>query len=267
LPVEILGFQGTPAAGDDFAVVESETRAREISEYRQRRAREMAAAVGGRATLEQMFAMVKEGTAKELPVVVKADVQGSAEAIRAGLEKLNTDEVAVKVLHAGVGGISESDVTLAAASEAPIIGFNVRAVKQARELADHDGVEIRYYSVIYDLIDEVKALLSGMLEPTIKETIVGSAEILKVFHMSKVGKVAGCLVTDGVARRGVKARILRDNVVIHDGNIAALMRFQDEVKEVKQGTECGLSFENYQDLKEGDKIEVYEVEHIVRTLE
>lgn len=267
LPVEILGFQGTPAAGDDFAVVESETRAREISEYRQRRAREMAAAVGGRATLEEMFAMVKDGTAKELPVVVKADVQGSAEAIRAGLEKLNTDEVAVKVLHAGVGGISESDVTLAAASEAPIIGFNVRAVKQARELADRDGVEIRYYSVIYDLIDEVKAILSGMLEPLIKETIVGSAEILKVFHMSKVGKVAGCLVTEGVARRGVKARILRDSVVIHDGNIAALMRFRDEVKEVRQGTECGLSFENYQDLKEGDKIEVYEVEHIVRTLE
>ena len=266
VPVEILGFQGTPEAGDDFAVVESETRAREISEYRQRRAREMAADGGGRATLEQMLAMVEEGTAKELPVVVKADVQGSAEAIRSGLEKLNTDEVAVKVLHAGVGGITESDVTLAAALKAPFIGFNVRASKQARELAEQDGIEIRYYSVIYNLIDEVKVLLSGLLEPTIKETVIGSAEILKVFHMSKVGKVAGCLVTDGIARRGVKARILRDDVVIHDGNIAALMRFQDEVKEVRQGTECGLSFENYQDLNEGDTIEVYEVEHVVRTL-
>jgi translation initiation factor IF-2 len=170
------------------------------------------------------------------------------------------------VLHAGVGGITESDVTLAAASKAPIIGFNVRASKQARELAEQDGIEIRYYSVIYNLIDEVKVLLSGLLEPTIKETVIGSAEILKVFHMSKVGKVAGCLVTDGIARRGVKARILRDDVVIHDGDIAALMRFQDEVKEVRQGTECGLSFENYQDLKEGDTIEVYEVEHVVRTL-
>ncbi|NQV21964.1 MAG: translation initiation factor IF-2 [Rhodospirillales bacterium] len=266
VPVEILGFQETPMAGDDFSVVESEARAREISEYRRRQVRDLAAETGGRSTIEEMLAMVQDGTAKELPMVIKADVQGSAEAIRSGLEKFNTDEVAVRLLHVGVGGITESDVTLAAASGAPVIGFNVRATKQARDLAEQDNVEIRYYSVIYDLIDEVKALLSGMLAPTMKETVIGSANILKVFQMSKFGKVAGCLVTEGAVRRGAKARILRDNVVIHDGNIAALRRFQDEVKEVIQGTECGLSFENYQDLKDGDAIEIYEVEQIERTL-
>ena len=266
MPVEVLGLQGTPAAGDDFSVVESETRAREISEYRQRRDREQAAASSERSTVEQMLEMVKQGTADELPVVIKADVQGSAEAIQSGLEKMNTEEVAVRILHTGVGGITESDITLAAASQAPVIGFNVRATKKARDLAEQEGVEIRYYAVIYDLLDQIKALLSGMLSPTVKENVIGGAEVLKVFHMSKVGKVAGCLVTEGVVRRGVKARILRDDIVIHDGNIAALRRFQDEAKEVKQGTECGLSFESYQDLKEGDAIEVYEVEEVARTL-
>ncbi|HIF10736.1 MAG TPA: translation initiation factor IF-2 [Sneathiellales bacterium] len=266
MPIEVLGLQGTPAAGDDFSVVENEARAREITEYRQRRDREQTAASGVRSTVEQMLEMVKQGTADELPLVIKADVQGSSEAIQGGLENMNTDEVAVRILHAGVGGITEADVTLASASQAPVIGFNVRATKKARDLADQEGVEIRYYDVIYDLIDEIKALLSGMLSPTVKENVIGGAEVLKVFQMSKVGKVAGCLVTDGLVRRGVKARILRDNIVIHNGNIAALQRFKDEVKEVKQGTECGLSFENYQDLKEGDAIEIYEMEEIARTL-
>ncbi|HXZ68994.1 MAG TPA: translation initiation factor IF-2, partial [Alphaproteobacteria bacterium] len=266
-PVEVLGLSGMPAAGDNFIVVESEARAREISEYRQRTQRDTRnRAAGSRGTLEQMMTQLKAGTAKELPVVIKADVQGSLEAIVGALEQLSTDEVRVRVLHAAVGGISESDVVLAEASGAPIIAFNVRAEKQARDMAERDKIEIRYYSIIYNLMDDVKAVMSGMLSPTRKETFLGYAEILEVFNISKVGKVAGCRITEGVVRRGNSVRLLRDNVVIHEGKLSTLKRFKDEVREVQVGQECGMAFENYQDLQKGDEIECFEVEEIKRTL-
>ena len=265
-PVEILGLNGVPEPGDAFYVVESEARAREVAEFRQRKRKEKQAAKTSGTSLEQMMAQLQDAEIKELPIVIKGDVQGSIEAIVGSLEKLSTDEVRVKVLHTGVGGISESDVILAGASQAPVIGFNVRANKQARDEAERDGVEIRYYSVIYDLIDDIKGVLSGMLEPELRETFLGNAEILEVFNISKLGKVAGCRVTEGSVRRGAKVRLIRDNVVIHEGELSQLKRFKDDVQEVPGGQECGMSFANYDDLKVGDVIECFAVETVTRTL-
>ena len=267
LPAEILGLDGAPEPGEVFAVVENESRAREIVAYRQRQLRERSALVtGGGASLEQMMAKLKQADVSEMPLLVKADVQGSAEAITAALEKLGNEEVRARVIHSAPGGVSESDVLLAKTSGAPIFAFNVRANKQARELAEAEGVEIRYYSVIYDVIDDVKATMEGMLAPEKRETFIGYAEILEVFHVSKVGKVAGCRVTEGVVRRGSGVRLLRDDTVIHEGKLSTLKRFKDEVPEVRAGTECGMAFENYQDIQVGDKIECFTVEEIKRTL-
>ncbi len=266
VPVEVLGLNGTPLAGDDFVVAENESRARDIADYRQRRRREQQAAQGARGTLEQMFSQIAAGAAKELAVVVKSDVQGSLEAITGSLEKLSTSEVTLRVLHAAVGGINESDVILAKASNAAIIGFNVRANPQARDLARRDGVEIRYYSIIYDVIDDMKAALGGLLSPTRRERLLGNAAIREVFNITKVGKVAGCMVTDGMVRRGAKVRLLRDNVVIHEGSLKTLKRFKDEVREVREGFECGMAFENYDNIQIGDVIECFEVEEVARVL-
>ena len=265
-PVEILGLNGPPEAGDEFVVVENEARAREIAEFRERRHRTERTTVTARTTLDQMLADARDGVADEMPVVIKADVQGSLEAIIGALDQLATDEVKVNFLHSGVGGISESDVTLANASEAVIIAFNVRADPQARDLAAREGVEIMYYSVIYDITDAAKQILSGMLAPARKENFLGNAEIREVFGVSKIGKVAGCLITDGTIRRGAGVRLLRDAVVIHEGKLATLKHFQDDVREVRAGQECGMSIENYQDIKVGDVIEAFEVEEIARTL-
>jgi translation initiation factor IF-2 len=265
-PVEVLGLNSAPMAGDDFVVVESESRAREIAEYRDRLRREKAAAATGRGTLEDMFSQITAGAAKELPIVIKGDVQGSVEAIASSLNKLSTDEVAMRVLHSGVGGINESDVILAKATGAVIVGFNVRANPAARDLARRDGVEIRYYAIIYDVLDDMKAALSGMLSPTLRERFLGNAAIREVFNITRVGKVAGCMVTDGVVRRGAKVRLLRDNVVIHEGALKTLKRFKDEVREVRDGYECGMAFENYENIQVGDTIECFEVEEVARAL-
>ncbi|HEY8162201.1 MAG TPA: translation initiation factor IF-2 [Methylocystis sp.] len=267
-PVEILGFNGTPEAGDRVAVVESEARAREITEYRERMKRDKLAARGGsaRGSLSDMMNQLKTAGRKEFPLVIKGDVQGSVEAIAAALEKLGTDEVGARIVHAGVGGISESDIALAEASNAAVIGFNVRAHKEAREAAERAGIEIRYYNIIYNLVDDVKAAMSGLLAPTLRETMLGNAQILEVFDISKVGKVAGCRVTDGRVERGASVRLIRDNVVVHEGKLSTLKRFKDEVKEVDAGQECGMAFENYQDMRPGDVIECYRVEEIKRTL-
>jgi len=265
-PVEVLGLNGTPLAGDDFVVAESEGRARDIADFRQRRRREATAAAGTRGTLEQMFSQIAAGAAKELPVVVKSDVQGSLEAIVGSLERLSTSEVSVRALHSAVGGINESDVILAKASKAVIVGFNVRANPQARELARRDNIEIRYYSIIYDLIDDIRNTLSGLLAPTLRERLLGNASIREVFNITRVGKVAGCMVTEGMVRRGAKVRLLRDDVVIHEGSLRTLKRFKDEVREVNQGYECGMAFENYQDIQTGDVIECFEVEEVARAL-
>jgi translation initiation factor IF-2 len=267
-PVEVLGFNGMPEAGDRLAVVESEARAREVTDYRARQRRESAAArsVGMRGSLEQMMSQLKTAGRKDLALVVKADVQGSLEAILGSLEKLGTEEVGARVLHAGVGGITESDVTLAEASGVPIIGFNVRAHKEAREAAERAGIEIRYYNIIYDLVDDVKKAMSGLLAPTLRETMLGNAQILEIFAVSKVGKVAGCRVTDGKVERGANVRLIRDNVVIHDGKLSQLKRFKDDAREVVAGMECGMAFENYQDMRVGDVIECYRVETVQRTL-
>ncbi|HBC06224.1 MAG TPA: translation initiation factor IF-2, partial [Rhodospirillaceae bacterium] len=266
VPVEILGLNGTPQAGDDFVVVDSESRAREVTEFRQRQERNKQAAAGGRGTLEQMFEKIQEGEAQTVPLVIKADVHGSAEAIVGALEKLSTDEVRVQVLHSGVGGINESDVTLARASNAVIVGFNVRANPQARDLAKRDGLDIRYYSVIYNLTDDIKALLSGLLAPTIRENFLGYAEVREVFSVSKVGKVAGCMITEGTVKRGAKVRLLRDDTVIHEGDLSQLKRFKDDAKEVQSGTECGMALANYQDIQVGDVIECFETEEVAREL-
>ncbi|MEK0084935.1 translation initiation factor IF-2 [Geminicoccaceae bacterium SYSU G07066] len=268
MPVEILGLDGVPEPGDLLVAVESEKRAREITEYRQRKRRDQAqvVATGARGSLEEMFSQLRSGETGELPVVVKSDVHGSLEAITAGLEKISTEEVKVRVLHGGVGAITESDVTLAAASKAVILGFNVRANAQAREMAKRDGVEIRYYSIIYELLDEVKGMLSGMLKPEAKEVTLGHAEIREIFNVPKVGKIAGCMVTDGVIKRNARARLLRDNVVIFDGVLGSLRRFKDDVREVREGFECGMSIENYNDIRQGDVIEAYEIEEVARTL-
>jgi translation initiation factor IF-2 len=266
MPVEVLGLQGTPEAGDQFAVVENEAQAREITEYRQRMKQEAVMARGARGSLEAMMNQLQTDNAQESPLLIKADVQGSLEAIVGALEKLNTDEVATRVIHSGAGGITETDITLAAASNAPVVGFNVRANKQAREAAEANGIEIRYYNVIYDLIDDVKAAMSGMLSPELREHMLGNAEILDTFNVSKVGKVAGCLITDGKVERGQHVRLIRDDVVIHEGKLSTLKRFKDEVKEVNAGQECGMAFENYQDMRKGDVIECYRVETITRSL-
>ncbi|MEO0392672.1 MAG: translation initiation factor IF-2 [Pseudomonadota bacterium] len=268
VPVEILGLQGAPNAGDEFAVVESEAKAREISEFRQRKLRETQTIAAGSGSLEQMFSAIAAGEQKELAVVIKGDVHGSVEAIATSLTKLaeDSDEVNLRVLHSGVGAINESDVTLAGSTGAMLVGFNVRANPQARDMAARDNVDIRYYSIIYNLIDDVRGLLSGLLAPTLRETFLGNAEIREVFNITKVGKVAGCYVTEGEVRRGAKVRLLRDNVVIHEGSLKTLKRFKDEVKEVKNGFECGMAFEKYDDIKAGDVIECFDVEEIAREL-
>ena len=266
VPVEILGLDGVPEAGDPLVVVDNERRGREITEYRQRKKRAQTSATTPRTSLEEMFSQLASGEAKELPVVIKSDVHGSMEAIVAGLQRLGTDEVSVRVLHAGVGAITESDITLALASKAWVLGFNVRANAQARELAKRDGVEIRYHSIIYELLDEAKAALSGMLTPTARETTLGHAEIREVFSISKVGKIAGCRVVDGLIRRSARVRLLRDDIVIHDGALGSLKRFKDDVREVREGFECGIGIEGYNDLREGDVIEAYEIEQVARSL-
>ena len=266
-PVEILGLNGTPMAGDSCVVVETEARAREIAEYRTRQIKEREAARGARGSVEQMLSAIAAGEAEELPVVIKTDVHGSLEAIRVALEKLGTDQVKVRILSSGVGAISESDISLSSASNAIVIGFNVRAIPQARDLATRDGVEIRYHSIIYELIDEVKAAMGGLLSPDTQEDFIGYAEIRQVFGVSKVGKVAGCYVTEGVIKRGCKVRLLRDNVVIHEGSLKTLKRFKDEVKDVREGFECGMGFENYSDIQEGDMIECFELREVARTLD
>ena len=267
-PVEVLGLSGTPQAGDEFHVVESEARAREISDFRARRDRqlELARAAGGRGTLEEMIKGIREGTAKELPVLIKADVQGSAEALAGALSRLGTEKVITRVVYSGVGGISEADMTLAKASGALIIGFNVRANPQAREIAKRDKVDIRYYSIIYKVTEDMQALMVGLLDPTYKETLVGNAQIREVFKVTKSGNVAGCMVTDGKVTRGNKVRLLRDNIVIHEGTLKSLRRFKDEVKEVQHGFECGMAFENYEDMKVGDVVECFDVEQVQATL-
>jgi len=267
VPVEVLGINGTPEAGDVLNVVETEAQAREIAEYRQEKAKEKRAAAGAATSLEQLLANAKaDENVKELPVLVKADVQGSSEAIAQALEKIGNEEVRVRLLHSGVGAITETDIGLAEASGAPVIGFNVRANAPARNAANQKGVEIRYYSVIYDLVDDVKAAASGLLGAEVRERFIGYAEIKQVFKVSNVGKVAGCLVTEGIARRSAGVRLLRDNVVIHEGTLKTLKRFKDEVAEVQSGQECGMAFENYEDIREGDVIEIFEREEVERTL-
>ena len=265
-PAEILGLSAPPDAGDEFSVVENDARAREVADFRARKKKEARSAASGRASLDQVLAARGQGEVKILPLVVKSDVQGSVEAISSALQQLSTNEVKAQVLHAGVGGVTQSDIILARASGAPIIAFNVRASAEARELAKRDGVEIRYYSIIYNIIDDIKAALSGMLSPTLRENFLGYAEILEVFNITKVGKVAGCRITEGKVLRGNKVRLLRDNVVIHEGTLSTLKRFKDEVKEVVSGQECGMAFENYQDIQKGDMIECFEVETVKRTL-
>ncbi|HEX7072664.1 MAG TPA: translation initiation factor IF-2 [Hyphomicrobiaceae bacterium] len=266
VPVEVLGFDSAPEAGDQFAVVESEARAREITDYRIRKRRDTLGSVGTARTLEQMMQQLKDAEKKEFTLLVKGDVQGSVEAIAGALKKISTDEVEARIVHAGVGGITESDVALAHTSGAVIIGFNVRANAQARAAAERDGVEIRYYNIIYDLVDDVKAAMSGLLAPTLREVFLGNAEVLEVFNITKVGKVAGCRVTEGKVERGAKVRLIRDNVVIHEGTLSSLKRFKDEVKEVPAGQECGMAFANYQDIRVGDVIECFHVETIKRSL-
>jgi translation initiation factor IF-2 len=268
MPVEVLGFNGTPEAGDRLAVVNSEARAREITDYRERQKREKMAArqTGMRGSLEQMMSQLKTSGRKEFPLLIKGDVQGSIEAILGALDKLGTDEVGARVIYAGAGGITESDVTLAEASGAAVIGFNVRAHKEAREAAEAAGIEIRYYDIIYNLVDDVKKAMSGLLAPTLRETMLGNATILEVFKVSKVGNIAGCRVTDGTVERGANVRLIRDNVVVHQGKLSQLKRFKDDAREVVAGQECGMAFENYQDMKVGDTIECYRVETVQRTL-
>jgi translation initiation factor IF-2 len=267
VPVEVLGLNGTPEAGDVLNVVETEAQAREIAEYRENAAKEKRAAAGAATTLEQLMAKAKEdANVAELPIVVKADVLGSAEAIVQAMAKIGNEEVRVRVLHSGVGAITESDIGLAEASGAPVVGFNVRANAPARQAANQKGVEIRYYSVIYDLVDDVKAAASGLLSAEVREKFIGYAQIKEVFKVSGVGKVAGCLVTEGVARRSAGVRLLRDDVVIHEGTLKTLKRFKDEVAEVISGQECGMAFENYEDIRPGDVIEIFEREEVERSL-
>ena len=265
-PVEVLGLQGTPAAGDDFIVVADENQAKQVTNYRICKERDAKIVKSAKSAMEQMLDKIKSGESKHLPIIIKADVQGSIEALEGTLNKLSTDEVDVQILHSAVGPISESDISLAKASNALIVGFNVRAIPQARDMARRDGVEIKYYSIIYDVADDVKKGLEGMLSPELKEKILGYAEIREVYNITGVGKVAGCMVTEGIVRRGAKVRLLRDNVVIHDGSLGQLKRFKEDVKEVREGYECGMSFENYNDIQKGDFIECYEIEEIAAKL-
>jgi translation initiation factor IF-2 len=266
-PVEVLGLNSAPEAGDQFDVVPSEARAREVTDYRERKRRDSRGAAAARSSLEQMMSQMKEGGIKEFPILVKADVQGSAEAIVQALEKIGNDEIRARVIHYAVGGINESDIGLAQASGAVVLGFNVRASGQARDAAERAGIEIRYYNIIYDLVDDIKAAMSGKLAPELRETFLGNAKILEIFNITKVGKVAGCQVTEGSVQRGAKVRLIRDNVVIHEGTLSTLKRFKDEVKDVQVGQECGMAFENYQDMRAGDVIECFRVEKVQRTLD
>jgi len=266
VPTEILGLNGVPEAGDKFTVVNSESRAREITEYRQRKTKNFSSGMVNKLTLENMMGQIKEKNLKELPILIKGDTQGSIEAISAALSELGSDEVTVRLVHTAVGAVSETDVTLAAASNALLIAFNVRPNANAKQQAQKDEIEIRQYSIIYNIIDDIKLALSGLLDPTINEKVIGNAEVKEVFYISKVGKVAGCIVTDGVVKNKENLRLIRDNIVIHEGKLSTLKRFQEEVKEVQVSQECGIAFQNYQDLKSGDIIECYEVETIERSL-
>jgi translation initiation factor IF-2 len=265
-PVEVTGLAGAPQAGDEVFIVENEARAREVAAFRQSQGQKTRNAISARGTLEEMFTAIKAGETKELPVVIKADVQGSVEAISQMLLKIPGTEVKVRILHSGVGAVNESDVALAGASGGVIIGFNVRANKQARDESTRSKVDIRYYSVIYDVGDDIRNMVVGLMKPEIRETFLGNAEVLQVFTVSKVGKVAGCRVNEGIVRRGAKVRLLRDNVVIHEGKLSTLKHFKDEVREVRQGSECGMSFENYNDIREGDVIECFDVQEVAPTL-
>jgi translation initiation factor IF-2 len=265
-PVEVLGLNSAPEAGDRFDVVENEARAREITDYRERKRRETRGTGMVRSSLEQMMSQLNQSGRAEFPVLVKADVQGSAEAIVQALDKIGNEEIRSRVVHYAVGGISESDINLAAASGAVVLGFNVRANGQARDAAQKQGIEIRYYNIIYDLVDDIKAAMGGKLAPEVRETFLGNAKILEVFNITKVGKVAGCMVTEGNVQRGAKVRLIRDNVVVHDGELSTLKRFKDEVKEVQSGQECGMAFANYEDMRAGDVIECFRVEKVQRTL-
>jgi translation initiation factor IF-2 len=266
IPVEIQGLAEVPGAGEELMVLADEKRAREIALFRQGKYRGVKLAKQQAAKLENMFEQLAEGEVRVLSLIVKSDVQGSAEAIAQSLHKLSTNEVKVNLIHNGVGGITESDINLALASKAIIIGFNTRADAAARKLAEASGVEIRYYNIIYAMVDEIKAALSGMLAPEKRESILGMVEVRQVFTVSKVGTIAGCMVLEGLVRRGARVRVLRDDVVIHDGELDSLKRFKDDVKEVKSGFECGLSVKNFNDLKVGDKIEVYEIVEVARAL-
>jgi translation initiation factor IF-2 len=266
VPVEVLGLNSAPEAGDRFDVVPNEARAREITDYRERQRREKRGTGVARASLEQMMTQINQSGRKEFPILVKADVQGSAEAIVQALDKIGNEEIRSRVVHYAVGGINESDVALAAASGAAVLGFNVRANSQARDAAQRLGIEIRYYNIIYDLVDDIKAAMSGKLAPEMRETFMGNAKILEVFNITKVGKVAGCQVTEGSVQRGNKVRLIRDNVVIHEGSLSTLKRFKDEVKEVQSGQECGMAFEKYEDMRAGDIIECFRVEKVERKL-
>jgi translation initiation factor IF-2 len=266
IPVEIQGLQDVPRAGDDIVVLADERKAREIALFRQGKFRDVKLAKQQAAKLENVFDQLGEGAAKTLALIIKADVQGSYEGLAHALTKLSTDEVRVNIIHTGVGGITESDINLALASKAVVIGFNSRADAAARKLAEHSGVEIRYYNVIYDAVDEIKAAINGMLAPERKETILGLVEVRNVFRISKVGTVAGCMVTEGVVRRGASVRLLRGGVVVHTGELDSLKRFKDDVREVKAGFECGLSLRNYNDVQVGDLLEVFEVVEVARTL-
>ena len=266
VPVEILGLDNVPEAGDEFAVVENEKAARSITEYRHEKEKKRVSLASARS-VDQLFAIAGKTSAKELPIVIKSDVNGSAEAIVGSLHKFLDDEVKVRVLHSGVGAINESDITLAQATGAMVIGFNVRAMPKAKDLAAAQKIDIRYYSIIYNLIDDIKAALSGLLSPEMRENFIGYAEIREVFNITKAGKVAGCMISEGVVKRGAKVRLLRENVVIHEGTLKTLKRFKDEVKEVKAGFECGMAFENYEDIRAGDVIECFELSSHARTVE
>tara|TARA_E500000075_G_scaffold28562_1_gene25407 strand:- start:485 stop:3061 length:2577 start_codon:yes stop_codon:yes gene_type:complete len=267
MPVEVLGLSGTPNAGDLAHVVESESRAREIAEYRSRKSKQKEATLSARGSVEQMLANIQAGESTELPVIIKTDVHGSLEAIKVALDKLGNSLVKIRVLSGAVGAISESDITLASASSALVFAFNVRAIPQARELSRRDNIEIRYHSIIYELIEDAKLALTGMLDPDLQETFIGYAEIRKIFSVSKIGKIAGCFVNEGIVKKGCSFRLLRDNTVVHQGMLKTLRRFKDEVKEVREGTECGMGFENYNDIQEGDVMECFEVKEVARSLE
>jgi translation initiation factor IF-2 len=268
IPVEILGLSDVPQAGEDAMVLTDERKAREIALFRAGKFRDVRLAKQQAAKLENMFAQMADGSGEvqTLSIIIKADVQGSYEALAGSLQKLSTDEVRVSILHSGVGGISESDINLAIASKAIVIGFNTRSDAAARKLAENEGVDIRYYSIIYDAVDEVKAALSGMLAPEKKEQILGTVEIRQVIPVSKVGNIAGCMVTDGVIKRTASIRLIRNHVVVHTGELDSLKRFKDDVKEVKQGYECGLMLKNFNDIQEGDQLEAFEIVEVARSL-